>query len=414
MWWTEPFPYLGRAVPDVYWAAQALVQQSLKSDGSNGPVLDNSLKGTLKEGVKVTDLVQKLKDERGCFLALTTPPWRGDTFQRCLLAREDACIGLYLNSDELEGRCVTTDRKLFEFFQKLLEDSTTPQSSHGRAFVLTMTARGPQLEVIGVAAEPLERGNYNPDVIEDFDHVVSDIKSSDPSGRLAILDGPPGTGKTYAIRALMHECPDALFVFVPTTLIQDLANPSMIGGLLNIRKGSGETPLVLVVEDADASLRKREGDNDNHVSALLQLGDGVIGSLLNIRVICTSNLRDEAMDEAILRPRRLSRKITIGYLNQPVAEDVYKRLTGQSIRIREDLTLSQVYSMAKDAGWKPPVQPKRKLGFLSSFSPADIATMKDDGVYSNIKEMEVTGQLGTLQPGGSGTVLFEGPAVKKF
>jgi hypothetical protein len=387
-WWSQRFPQLGKGVFDVPWATQAMVQQVLEDGDKNVTVYDNSLKGVLK-GATFEEVVAKFK-AYGLWPIFTNPMWRGDTFQKYLLVNDYTCVGLYLNDGDLEGRIVTTDRILFEQAQKILEDHIGPRASAGRAYVMVTTQEGPALESIGSAAVPLERGNYNPDVLDDFDHVVEDLKSQSPTGRLAVLDGNPGTGKTFMIRGLLAACPDALFVFVPVALVQELASPAMIGSLLDTKRNKGDSATVFVVEDADNCLGRREEGNVNAVSALLNLGDGIIGSLLDIRLVCTTNLKDEELDAAVVRPGRLSRKIHVGPLTGPVAEDLYERLTQKKIRIREPMTLAEVYTKAKDAGWKPPLKPRRRVGFAPpeepEYSPSEVSELKDDGILAELLE----------------------------
>jgi ATP-dependent 26S proteasome regulatory subunit len=227
---------------------------------------------------------------------------------------------------------------------------------------------------------PLERENYNLDVLEDYDAVVNDLKSKNPSGRLAIFDGVPGTGKTYMIRGLLSEVPDALFVLVPANLIQELSNPGMINALLETRRNKGDHATVFIVEDADDCLGSRDSTNVNAVSALLNLGDGIIGALMDIRLVCTTNLKNDELDEAVTRPGRLSRKIHVGPLDRKIAEALYEKLTGKKVKIDEKLTLAQVYSLAREDGWKP-VQKKRAIGFgASDVSPALAHELKQLGI----------------------------------
>lgn len=370
-WWDgKNFGALGDNSLDVGWAASALSQDALKRRLT---VYDNGIEGVAKKPYeKVVEEFQAL----GGVIALESPQWRGDAASRCFLVWEDACLGLWSNDGDLEGRFVSTNKELFRRAQAILEDAIGPKASAGRAYVLMSTDEGPKLQSIGVASVPLERDNYNPDILEDFDAVVEDLKSKDPSGRLAIFDGVPGTGKTYMIRGLLAACPDALFVLVPVALIEELAKPGMINALLETRRNKGDLPTVFLIEDADDCLGSRDASNVNAVSALLNLGDGIIGALMDIRLVCTTNLKNEELDEAVTRPGRLSRKVHVGHLDRKVAENLYHKLTGEKVSINEKLTLAQVYSLARDSGWKP-VERKKTMGFQ--------ATAADDALPPSMK-----------------------------
>src|SRR5438874_1723516 len=98
---------------------------------------------------------------------------------------------------------------------------------------------------LGRIAAPLERGNYAEAILENYDHVVEDLRSDKPCGRLTLLTGEPGTGKSYLIRGLIAEAP-ALFVFVPSGLAGELATPELLP--LLIRHRHDGRPIVLILE----------------------------------------------------------------------------------------------------------------------------------------------------------------------
>jgi len=45
--------------------------------------------------------------------------------------------------------------------------------------------------------------NYLPEVIEDIEYVIKSFSKTPPGGRIAILNGEPGTGKTHLIRSFL-------------------------------------------------------------------------------------------------------------------------------------------------------------------------------------------------------------------
>lgn len=48
-----------------------------------------------------------------------------------------------------------------------------------------------------------------------------------------IIDGPPGSGKTYMVRGMVHDIPRAQFMVVPSSMAQALDGPEMLGMLLD-------------------------------------------------------------------------------------------------------------------------------------------------------------------------------------
>jgi len=234
---------------------------------------------------------------------------------------------------------------------------------------------------MGIGGQPLERGNYEDDVLKGFDRIVSDLSSSTPAGRVSILDGKPGGGKTFLVRGLLDAVKDVIFVIVPSNLVQELAQPGMIPALVKLHQSRGQRPMVFLIEDADECLAPRMGDNMSSVSAVLNLGDGILGQLLDVRIVATTNARHQDVDEAIKRPGRLSAMIHVGLLSPEKAGEVYQRLTGKPPYLFEldkmvgplfkgKTSLAEVYQLARDSGWIPPPK-ERKMGFGVDFEEDD-------------------------------------------
>jgi hypothetical protein len=79
---------------------------------------------------------------------------------------------------------------------------------------------------------------------------------------------------------------------------------------------------VIVMEDAERLLWRRNGDNREAVSSLLNIADGLMGRMLRLHVICSINARMEDLDPAILRPGRLMNHRRFSALSREVAERV--------------------------------------------------------------------------------------------
>ena len=218
------------------------------------------------------------------------------------------------------------------------------QRCDGSVHMLVSTPIGLRVQRIGQLRAPLERGNYTATVLTEFDRAIVDLNSDTPSGRIVIMDGPPGTGKTYLIRA-MTMMADCAFVFVPTQLAQQLGDPSLIPALLGAREAHDR--LALVFEDADQLLSPRQGLTMAALATVLNLGDGVLGELLNVRVVCTTNSPVREMDPALLRPGRLSARVAVSTLAPSDWHPIYTRLTGRAAKGRGRKTLAEVYAMAR-------------------------------------------------------------------
>ncbi len=388
---------LGDGYMDLSWVEQALAQQALVGAPAKMRVqVEGNLTGPGFDELRVAFESRQEHHEGPRKLTLITDDIsvRGGQELRVFYSFARGAVTLMFDGDiHVTAEVVTNDREyadlFINFFKTYLSDAPPP----GRVHVVIETREGPGFTSMGIAGIPLERGNYMPQTIADYDRVVADIRARTPAGRIAIFDGPPGTGKTYLIRGLLDEIKDATFVIVPANLIARLAQPGTIPALLKLKKkGSPEVPIVFIVEDADEVLAPRAADNMDSITNMLNFGDGILGSLLDIRIVATTNAKRQDLDEAILRPGRLSVVTKVEGLSAQRAGEIYHRLTGKSpfrdmislsLRgiisptmseqsiFKNGVTLAEVYSLARDDGWTPPVIKRHAAGFSMSEPPEE-------------------------------------------
>lgn len=236
-----------------------------------------------------------------------------------------------------------------------------PPVRRGYIFAIINSGGRLSLSSIGSAGEKLVPSNYNPDIIEGYRGAIEDLQSASPAGRIVVMEGEPGTGKTHLIKSFLVDVPDAMFVLVSPDMVSSLDGPELLPLLLSNKSAySPNGPIVLILEDADKCLVKRGGDNMNSIQSLLNLSDGILGTLLDLRMIATTNAKKLEIEPAILRPGRLSKRIEVGPLTHTTALGVYQRLMPES-RLPEELsrdmgkkmTLAEVYGLARTNGWKP-------------------------------------------------------------
>lgn len=248
---------------------------------------------------------------------------------------------------------VTMDEHFTEKLDALVDAHQAPPppapEPAGQAFVLCdLPMQGTQLVSIGLAGAELNRVNYAPKVIAQYDRAVADLRSKHPSGRLIILDGPPGTGKTFMVRSFMKAVPESKFVIIPPHMVKDLADPNLILTFIRELDQDGN-PLILVLEDADQCLSRRQAENMSSISSILNLSDGIIGSMLDMRILATTNTPAREFDEALLRKGRISAHIEIGKLDQEGIRNIWENLVGakqmpSEMRHAGSLSLADVYS----------------------------------------------------------------------
>lgn len=137
-----------------------------------------------------------------------------------------------------------------------------------------------------------------------------------------LLFGPPGTGKTYAVKALSDFIHWKMYTVDASQFGEYTSGASR--RVNEIFKKARETaPSIIVIDEADAFFRKRESGRSNEmISEFLRSINNTARD--RVMVIATTNLVGD-IDEAILRNGRFSNVIEIGYADSHSAFEVLKK-----------------------------------------------------------------------------------------
>lgn len=283
----------------------------------------------------------------------------GSAGENCTYLWKDTVIQCSVSGSYLTISGLSHNEKFLREVDEFLNFQWALPERTGHIYAIIRQGMHLGLSSIGNAGIPLVEGNYTPQVMEDYKYVINDLKSESPSGRIAIMRGPAGTGKTHLIRAMLLEVTDAMFVLISPDVVTNLAGPELLPLLMSHRGGT-TGPIVLVLEDADKCLVARDNTDMNSIQALLNLGDGILGSLLDMRIVATTNADEFKMDPAILRPGRLSKMLDVNTLDLKTSALIIKRLLPDLKRLPEELTagskkmtLAEVYALARKLGWQP-------------------------------------------------------------
>lgn len=227
-----------------------------------------------------------------------------------LLRLQDSLAVLWLNGSHFSCSIVTRDGRYAEALAWVKALFPEPLPVEGKRTVvfwnLSKDGADSNTRLLMVPKWADVRSNYSGNVREALDHLMQKSYRPAEAGRLILWRGVPGTGKTYAIRALIEEWaewaefnyivdPDAFFGAVPDYMMSVILNED----------GDDRKWRVLILEDsgellaADAKANTGQG-----LSRLLNLVDGLVGQGLRLLVLVTTNEELGKLNPAVSRAGR--------------------------------------------------------------------------------------------------------------
>jgi hypothetical protein len=162
---------------------------------------------------------------------------------------------------------------------------------------------------------------------------------------LTILSGPSGTGKTTYLRSLVGRLAGMgshCFYYVPANFATVLTSPEYVSFWLGQNRHQKDRKKVVILEDAEDLLMKRDAASFSKVSNLLNVSDGFLSDQLRLQIIATVNCPFEDLDPAVARPGRLIGYRQFSRLDRREAQQVAAR-NGLTLPEQEDYSLAEIF-----------------------------------------------------------------------
>lgn len=178
--------------------------------------------------------------------------------------------------------------------------------------------------------------NYASSAQRDMGQLMAVQPDDIGNARILVMHGPPGTGKTTAIRSLANAwrgwC-DSTYIIDPEQMF------SRATYLIEVMIGmNNDRWQLVIIEDAEEFLtpdaKHSVGQN---LARLLNLGDGMMGQGLKMMILMTTNVPIAKMHKAITRPGRCLANIEVPALS--AAES--KVWSGG--KVSKEATLAELY-----------------------------------------------------------------------
>ncbi len=203
--------------------------------------------------------------------------------------------------------------------------------------------------------------NYPNDVRGPLGRLMAMEEPPSQGGRLLLLYGDPGTGKTTAIRSMAREWAawsDVHFVLDPEEFF---GSPDYLMHVVAAeeewweRNRSHERRWkLIVVEDADDLIRADAGRTSGaSLGRLLNLTDGILGHGMRVLLLITTNEPVRALHPAVVRPGRcladvrfrpFTRPEGIEWLENPARPADGEESAGSTLPAG-DVTLAELYRL---------------------------------------------------------------------
>jgi hypothetical protein len=182
--------------------------------------------------------------------------------------------------------------------------------------------------------------NYNDDLVDLTPDIINFINDKNRNG-IVLFHGIPGSGKTTYLRYLIANT-EAKFIYLPNNLFSNISDPHFISFI------SSYPNSIIVLEDCEELIKSRDQQNDTSgITNMLNLGDGLLGDALQLKLICTFNCDLSKIDAAIMRKGRLVYRYEFDKLELDKTNRLFTKL-GIEYASKEKMTLTDIFNFKHD------------------------------------------------------------------
>ncbi len=204
-----------------------------------------------------------------------------------------------------------------------------------------------------------------------------------------IFEWPPWTGKTMLAKAIAYET-NALFYNIKLTDIQKTAyinewanNIKKIFDEIRKKSQSSNKKIIVLLDELEALFWKRTANTsseDTKVVNTFLTEMGWYETLENVIFIGTTNMFD-ALDEAVIRSGRMTKKITVWLPNQKDREETYeiylKKLPQKAIDAFKNIDKSELARLSDRISQADIAEVIRSITFKKAIEEIDTKEAKD-------------------------------------
>lgn len=143
--------------------------------------------------------------------------------------------------------------------------------------------------------------------------------------------------KTNLLRSVITSIPGN-YIIITNAVAEHLASPEFMSFMMDHRDS------VFILEDCEQILKDRNSDNfSNAIANILNMSDGLMSDIFNIKFVCTFNAPIESIDKALTRKGRCY----VNYEFKPLCAEKTKVLLNEQgiiLDSYEPMTLADIYN----------------------------------------------------------------------